>query len=179
MRGTIQTTPTVLWSQFIGIRNTWIALTPNSSSAASASLPVTNVPSGVSYNSLLQEWGGRGPLYDLDGNGQLSRIPPSTGDKVGQFSSGYQRVHFDSTFDICGTIAGTCGASGNLSSRGNGSWIQNWQTVLIPDLFGPNPIVGDFDHDGALEVAVTPWYDITAVQISGLTESLSADSFGW
>src|SRR5438132_12548267 len=84
MKGTIQTTPTVLWSQFIGIRNTWIALTPNASSSGSASLPVTNVPTGaISYTSLLQEWGVRGPFYDLDGNGQLSRIPPSNLDKIG------------------------------------------------------------------------------------------------
>ena len=190
MKGTIQTTPTVLWSQFIGVRNTWIALTPNSSSSASASLPVTNVPTGaISYTDLLNEWGVRGPLYDLDGNGLLSSIAPSTSDKVGKFSSGFQRVHFDSTFDICGTIAGTCGASGNLSSRNNGSWMQNWQTALIPDLFIPNPIVGDFGHDGALEIAVTPWHDMYLFDLKtgafkqkasfDVTGSASGRPYGW
>ena len=30
----------------------------------------------------------------------------------------------------------------------------------MPLLYTPNPITGDFDHDGKLDVAVTPWYEL-------------------
>ena len=33
-------------------------------------------------------------------------------------------------------------------------------------LYAANPITGDFDRDGQLEVAVTPWYDLWVLDLT-------------
>ena len=41
----------------------------------------------------------------------------------------------------------------------NGEWVKVWETVM-PDLFNPLPLVGDFDGDGSKEIAILPFYQL-------------------
>ena len=49
----------------------------------------------------------------------------------------------------------------------NGNWVQQWQSPQIPAMFGTaNLISGDFDNDGSLEVALTPWNDLILLDMA-------------
>ena len=111
-------------------------------------------------------WRITGPFYDLDGAGELSYIEPirmfDRHQKIGDFlpeAPGLERVDFTSCFQTGGT-GGGLSESGRLFKRRDGEWEQVWESEMIKSLYFPNTIVGDFDNDERLEVAVTPWYEV-------------------
>ena len=54
-----------------------------------------------------------------------------------------------------------------LFTRSGGNWVQQWESIEIPAMFGiPNVIVDDFDNDGQLETALTPWNDLYILDVA-------------
>lgn len=156
----ILTNAEVLWSEFIGSREAWIAAAP---AASGEIVPVPTTPLAMSQSERIS-WGIGGPYFDLAGDGTLVAESTSSIRRVGDFIPGnglLEKVEgevFDTTFGQ-GVV--------RLSVYQNGQWVQQWQSPQIPAMFGiPNLIVGDFDNDGTNEVALTPWNNIYVLNVN-------------
>lgn len=151
--------PQIIWSKFIGSRETWTALTLDGSSNGTGALP--NANQGISQSELVA-WQVGGPYYDLDGTGVLTAITPWVYYKYGDFLPaipGLERVEV--SLDAAGD------GTARLYRRQGGAWSQVWQSATIPQLqLGPNVIVGDFDDDGQLEMATTAWYSVFVLNMA-------------
>ncbi len=165
----------VLWSLFLGARQTSIAFQASTGSAGSINLPAVDANVGaLAANST---WGIGPPTYDLNQNGNPITFPiidPQS--KIGNFvagSSSFQEVQFDSCYSTNGNVTPTCGY-GHFYQWQGGNWVQQWETAGIPLLFSPNTIVGDFDGDGKLEVAMEPWWNINVYDLLTGTPKTSA-----
>lgn len=144
----------VLWSEFVGARESWVALEPTPGNATIA-LPDANMSLPQSERI---SWDIGGPYFDLDGNGNLTAQSTSSIRIVGDFLPGngvLERLEgevLDTTFGQ-GVI--------RLYTRSGGGWSQVWESQQIPSMFGiPNLLAGDFDNDGTQEVALTPWTNL-------------------
>ncbi|MDC0935958.1 FG-GAP-like repeat-containing protein [Pirellulales bacterium] len=174
--------PEVIWSQFVGSRQAWTALTPSTSQSDTVSLPTTNV--NISRDDKI-EWGLGGPYFDLNENGFLTEVAQSFWFKIGDFLpavTGLEKVELELQSDGDGIA--------RLYRRQGASWIQVWQSLEIPQLqLVPSVITGDFDNDSQLELAVTAWYDVYVLDLgTGVIEGHAsfnppgADSgrpYGW
>ncbi|MCC6361945.1 MAG: VCBS repeat-containing protein [Bryobacterales bacterium] len=157
----------VLWSLFIGARQTSVALQASIGSASTITLPA--VDSNVGALAANATWGLGPPTYDLNQNGNPITFPViDMQEKIGNFIAGstsFQRIFFDSCFG-CPVFSTSpdspdgANGSGHFYRWQSGAWVEQWKTPAIPLLFAPQTIVGDFDHDGRLEVAVQPWWNI-------------------
>jgi hypothetical protein len=152
----------VLWSDFIGSRESWIAVAP---SVGQQVVPIPTSPIFMTQSERIS-WGIGGPYFDLTGGGTLTAESTSSIRRVGDFIPGNDRTEmiegevFDTTFGQ-GVV--------RLSVYQNGAWVQQWQSPQIPAMHGiPNLIVGDFDNDGANEVALTPWNNIYVLNINSV-----------
>ncbi len=111
--------------------------------------------------AVLEQFGAGSAVADLDGDGKFQEVAASSQHRVAKLlhdRAGLQKVVFDSLFSA--DDPSSAQAVGKLLVRRNRGWEPLWKSVAIPMLYAPNPITGDFDHDGRLEVAVTPWYDL-------------------
>jgi len=163
--------PAVHWRHFCGSRETYLAVRIEDDQRSTISLPAADLNSDQ-WEALAVRWRIHGPWYDLDGDGQRVSIPPDTDHKIGAFlpdHPGLQKVEFESAFDSSGGTAAKAHSEpiyGRLMARENGQWVEAWRSRPLPILFIANVIVGDFDHDGHLEVAVTPWYDLHVLDMA-------------
>jgi len=152
--------PVVKWKQFVGARETLLAVRFSGHGDTSVSLP-SGDEHAETWEAVLTAWGAGAALMDLDGDGKSQEIGESSQHRTGKFlvdRPGLQKVVFDSLFNA--TDPSSARAVGRLLARRNGGWEPLWSTGSIPMLYAANPITGDFDRDGQLEVAVTPWYDL-------------------
>lgn len=192
------TAPAICWRQFVGARETLVGARLQPGAETALPLPSQDVPA-TDYDALIQQWETGDPWYDLDGDGRLQRIslPPDGGTstyKIGKFipdESGLQMLEFESGFNKeGGTVADPAFKMyGRLFVRRDGVWQQRWESESIPLLYRPNVVVGDFDNDGALEVAVVPWYDLWVLDVAtGATKAKgrftppgteSGRAYGW
>lgn len=147
------TCPEVLWSIDLSARKHWLTITPGSG-VATIELPI----SGEIGNRWDAEFELDGTQTDLNGDGSELIDPTGRGvHKIGDFLpsvAGFERV-------ICspdwGDVANRC----YLQNWANDRWEEVWHTDLSHfdnNAGGSRPIVGDFDIDGELEVAVSAWY---------------------
>ncbi len=153
----------ILWSQFIGARQTSVAFQAAAGAASTINLPAANSNAGALAANAT--WGIGPPTYDLNHNGNPITLWIDVGEKIGNFvdgSTAFQKVRFDSAFGTCGGDPSGCTnlPRGYLYQWQNGNWVEQWRTDPFPILFEPQTIVGDFDGDGRLEVAVEPWYNV-------------------
>lgn len=163
------TAPTIKWKQFIGARETLLFVKFDGSKSAKFPLPTSDL-NITQYATRNTQWRIGSPQFDLDGNGNLTPQSPSNHYKIGKFlpdRAGLQKVEFDSAFSKSGTVASEAAqVFGRLMARKDGKWEQVWQSEPIPLLYSANAIVGDFDNDGKLEVALVPWYDLWALDLA-------------
>ncbi len=158
VRGAI-TAPAVLWKRFIGARETLLRVRPDEQSKHS-SVPLSardHAPERAA--PVATAWGLSGTLHDLDGRGAATPAVASGTTRIARLLPEEplpQLVEFESAF---GKPEGAA-AVGRLKVRRDGQWLPRWETEPIPLLYSPNPIAGDFDGDGRMEIAVTPWYDL-------------------
>jgi len=153
-----QPTP-ILWSQFIGARQTSVAF--QTGGGGTISLPAADSNAGALAANAT--WGLGPASYDLNQNGNPFSFPIDFTTKIGNFVAGsptFQKVTFDSAFATCGNNASICSDVGHLYQWQNGNWVEQWRTPPISALFEANTIVGDFDGNGRLEVAAQPWYNV-------------------
>jgi len=160
---------TVLWSQFIGARESWVALeaTPGNSRIE---LPRSNqsLAQGESVS-----WDIGGPYFDLDGTGSLSAQSTGSLRIVGDF------IPDNGVLELLeGEVLDTTFGQGviRLFTRSGGAWVEQWESPTIPAMFGiPNLLAGDFDNDGSLEVALTPWTNLYLLDMqTGQVEETAA-----
>ena len=154
--------PAIRWKQFCGARETLLSVDflEQGDRKATVKLPVADL--GVDPRVQTDE-----RLQALSSYNGASFGP---GYQVGKFlpeESGLQIVQCESCFQKYASYQppGT-GEFCQLLTRRNGEWQQVWKSELIPDVFVPNVLAGDFDHDGKLEVAFTPWYDLLVLDMA-------------
>jgi len=141
----------ILWSQYIGSRESWVGVTPGPG-ASFVQLPQSNL---AMTSAERISWGIGGPYYDLAGNGTLTAGTSSSLTRIGDFIPGNGVLE-----KLEGEVLDTTFGQGvvRLFVYQNGSWVQQWQSPVISAMHGTaNLITGDFDNDGQLEVALTPW----------------------
>ncbi|MDA0659083.1 MAG: hypothetical protein O3C60_09570 [Planctomycetota bacterium] len=145
---------TTLWSSFIGSRESWFSLSPSNNQ----STVIHPANSFGNEATVRRDWNLGGPYLDLSGNGGLTAVTTGPLIRIGDFIPGNGVLEklegevFDTTFGQ-GVV--------RLYVYQGGSWVQQWQSPTIPAMFSiPNLITGDFDNDGSLEVALTPWNDM-------------------
>ena len=150
----------VLWSEFVGSRESWAAVGPHAIDTQ-LSLPTSNL--NISQSELIS-WDLNGPYFDLDGTGTLTAESTNSGKRIGDFLPGNGVLEkleievFDTTFGQ-GVV--------RLFTRSGGAWVEQWESAQIPAMFGiPNLITGDFDDDAELEVALTPWNDLYVLDMA-------------
>jgi len=164
-RGNIRQ-PHVAWRQFCGTRETYVVLDPVPGGEQSLSLPADDL-AAPNWPALARDWQLGGVWVEQDG---LKCLPPNTNEKQGALFPGddaWYRLVFDSLFDTYGTTTDRrVKGYGRLFRRQAEGWQLLWRSPNIPILFIANPIVGDFDGDGRLEVAITPWYDLHVLDLA-------------
>ncbi|MEO2049514.1 MAG: hypothetical protein ABGX16_23395, partial [Pirellulales bacterium] len=150
----------VLWSEFVGSRESWTAVGPDVS-GQNVALPTGNI--SISQAELIS-WDLNGPYFDLGGTGTLTAESTHSGKRIGDFIPGNGVLEkleievFDTTFGQ-GVV--------RLFTYSGGNWVQQWQSAEIPSMFSiPNLITGDFDNDGQLEVALTPWSEVYVLDLA-------------
>lgn len=162
LKGSIQN-PKVHWRFYAGARETWFGVSLVPGSPSPLSLPVQNLNTD-NRSTLCREWNIEGPWYEREPGGHPIAIGPNAQAKTGRFLAGVeglQQFEFDSAFEKGGTAADeTFPTYGYLRVWENGGWQTRWQSEAIPLSYIANTIVGDFDRDGATEVAAVPWYDL-------------------
>jgi len=176
----------ILWSQFIGARQTSVALQTSANSVNTLALPAADANAGALASK--STWGIGLATYPgiVDLSGNLISFPAVSNSKIGNFvqgSSSYQEVMFDG----CDLLPMPC--YGHLYQWQNESWVEQWRTPAIVDLDLPQTIVGDFDGKGRLEVAAQPLsrvnvYDLLTGNFitSGKTtpsDVLTGRGYGW
>ena len=176
----------ILWSQFIGARQTSVALQTSANNATPLALPAADANAGaLASNSTWNIGPATYPgILDLNGNPISFGIDDTS--KIGNFvqgSNSYQKV----TFDGCDLIPGPC--YGHLYQWQNENWAEQWRTPAIANIDQPQTIVGDFDGKGRLEVAAQPLYQVNIYDlltgtfiISGQTspsDVLTGRGYGW
>lgn len=154
--------PAIHWKQFCGARETLLSVTLHEpgDERATVQLPVADL--GVDPRAQADE-----RLRALSSYNGASFGP---GFQVGRFlpdAPGFQIVECESCFQKYASYQppGT-GEFCRLLTRRDGEWQQVWKSELVPQVFVPNVIAGDFDHDGKLEVAFTPWYDLLVLDMA-------------
>jgi outer membrane protein assembly factor BamB len=151
LKGRIRT-PAVRWKQFVGARETLLSIQWNQNAKESLT-PLPAADLGVDPR----------PAPDPD-------KPRGGYSRVGRFlheEPGVQKLEFESGFEKYGTSADkSLPLFGRLFIQRMGKWEQVWQSEPIPLLYSPNLIVGDFDRDGRLDLAITPWYDLWLMDVA-------------
>jgi len=150
----------VIWSQYVGSRESWVGLTPGGGSSN------VNLPGGNVLMSQAEQvsWNLNGPWFDLAGTGTLTSQSTSSIVRIGDFIPGNGVLE-----KLEGTVLDTTFGQGyiRLYKWMGGAWVQQWQSPTIPAMQGiPNIITGDFDNDGQLEVAITPWTDVYVLSMA-------------
>jgi hypothetical protein len=185
LAGDFSSQPEVVWQQFVGARVTLLESKYDAASDTTVLLPTMNI--GADQAALNQKWGINTEYFDLDGNGALTAMTVGQNSKVGEFlpsSPGLEMIVFGSSRDSADNKA-----TGQLYKRQNFQWAPVWETERVYQLEVPTPVVGDFDNDGVLEVAVLAWYDLWVFDIvTGQTEQVerfmpngseSGRAYGW
>jgi outer membrane protein assembly factor BamB len=151
------TQPAVAWKQFVGAIDTWLVAEPDAQHET-LKVPGDPVTSGISATAD-PRWGLTPPQGEIAGRVQpISQTATVTYARVLPDTPGLQKLEFESAFSkptTNGDWAHDC--VGRCFAWRNDAWVQVWQSAPIDMLFSPYPIVGDFDADGAQEVAILPW----------------------
>ncbi|MGI9235395.1 MAG: hypothetical protein ACR2RD_17315 [Woeseiaceae bacterium] len=174
------TCPQVLWSYDIAqTRKTWFSAIPSISDSEIV-LPTAGFE-GDSFQTQkdFEFWGIE---IDLDGDGSQVFNPLDSGNRIGDFLpalAGYERISCKP--DVLGLTPDSdetvpC----YLQNRSNGAWDPPlWVSDAISGMISDNgfsgtPILADIDADGAMEVAVKGWYDISVLALNdGETEQVA------
>lgn len=171
--------PTLQWSYDFGARKHLLSVRPSDASGV-VELPSEDLPDDEP--DVYTEFGMRAPALDLDGDG-YAEFQIDHDEPVGDFIptlDGYERFNCH--------YGGEC----FLDNYADGSW-QNVYTTEALDFgnqsYPIRPLIGDFDNDGALEVAILPFdamhmFDLASGQLeqSGLFGEFIGSStrgYGW
>lgn len=153
------TTPRLAWKYDTGSLRTSFVVEP-AAGAGSLRLPDPNAPLAA-LDRGDPRWGLLPPEAEVGGGRQpLWRTERVTYADVRPDLPGLEKIEFESGFDLP-TVSGRWQpCAGHCYGWQKGAWVQLWQTAPIEMLFSALPLSGDFDGDGALEIALLPWYEL-------------------
>src|SRR5689334_10297843 len=158
LQGTL-TQPRIAWKQFVGATEHWF-IVPGEAPAYSAESSAQNAFDTAILSD--PRWGLTAPLGEIEGRLQpLVQNSTTVYSHVLPDTPGLQKIVFESGFSKPtknGDWAHDC--VGRCYAWRQGQWVVVWETAPIDALFSPQPIVGDFDGDGAPEIAVLPWKEL-------------------
>jgi hypothetical protein len=153
LRGNISRLPVIAWKQFVGALESRIVVEPSSGNVK-LSLPDDETKSPASDSIALADFIPR-PRNPEEDNSSLT----STYADVLPEYHGKEKLEFESAFDKAMKNGQWAESAGICYAMKNGEWVEVWKTVM-PDLFNPLPLVGDFDGDGSKEIAILPFYQL-------------------
>ena len=157
-KGTI-TSPKIQWSYFAGQRETVFVAERDKDNGQLALSPAPQDTNASEEND--PRWGRSGPEGMIAGKSQSS-ASSSTVVYADIFpdTPGLEKVEFESGFNLP-TVNGQWQKAHARCSKWDGTaWQQAWETEPFNLLFLAMPLAGDFDGDGALEIAFLPWNDL-------------------
>ncbi|MGD9634358.1 MAG: FG-GAP repeat domain-containing protein, partial [Pirellulales bacterium] len=152
------TTPSIAWQQFVGSLESHVVVEPGESQAElnlSDDEPASAEPgdaiSVAEFVPVLPEEDQN--LCSNQANFAYADILPEyPGKEKIEFESAFRKAMIDGQWPKC---------VGRCLAKKDGEWITVWETEPISDLFIALPLVGDFDGDGAQEIAILPFYAMT------------------
>lgn len=152
LRGKI-TKPVVAWKQFVGALESRVVIEPGTGKTK-LSLPGDEAPSRKADTIALADFVPvpRSPEEDN------SSLTSTYADVLPEYP-GKEKLEFESAFDKPMVNGQWAESSGVCYGMKDGKWVKVWETIM-PDLFNPLPLVGDFDGDGTQEIAILPFYQL-------------------
>jgi len=176
------TDPKVAWKYFAGTTETQFVVVPNAGDTQlripvakplDAPAPASDPRWGLTPEQGLIE--GRMQAIPYGGLTTYADILPDVpGLEKIEFENGFAKPTVNGQWSPC---VGRCFA------WKNGAWEKVWETAPIDMMFGGYPIVGDFDGDGKLELALAPWwrlmiFDATTGKLKQECRFTEARSYG-
>jgi len=156
LRGDIRQ-PSVAWRRFVGTVGTLARLQPaGADSTLRVPLPERRCEEDAQAVRDRPGWGLAPPAAPLAGGQRPERDWRSVYADLLPERPGLERIVFENVFEKPvrdGKWADTCVAA----RYWDGQWKILWETPPMPWIFIPQPIAGDFDGDGRLEIAFLPW----------------------
>lgn len=159
LKGTI-TKPEIAWKQFIGSLESHAVIEPGDSQTR-LNLPEDETDAASTAVAIpIATFVPELPVEDQnvcanEANFTYADILPEyPGKEKIEFESAFRKPMIDGQWPQC---VGRC-----LAKR-DGEWITVWETEPLNELFIALPLVGDFDGDGAQEIAVLPFYQMTLI----------------
>jgi len=155
------TKPEIHWKHSISGRETYLQVDLPRAGSSKTSLPHADIDAGT-VESLLSVWGLAGDMLDIDGTGKLTPTREYGTSRVGKFLPnvpGLQRFVVETKHGADRQQV----SNYSMQTRLNGNWEQSWSEPLDDINLVSNPIYGDFDRDGKIEIAFTPWYYVYVV----------------
>jgi outer membrane protein assembly factor BamB len=161
-RGSMSGEPDIVFTEDVSNKTIYLSVGLGSDSTMYAE--ADGAISSASDMQLYQKWQAGTPDMDLPG----FKLPELAYIKYGHFIPGMpelQLIECDSCFDCPygSRMRIAKDDSEYLFTRlkilKDGHWRQVWETDNINYLACGQPVIGDFDGDGQLELCVTPWYN--------------------
>ena len=151
--------PQIAWKHFTGVLETHFVVEPGSTDTT-VDVPGANIR-WAELDVSDPRWGLSRPMGEIEGRRQPITVtslvtyadvrPDLPGLEKLEFESGFAKPTQNGQWQPC---------VGRCLAWQDGAGVKLWETQPVDMLFSPLPLVGDFDADGKLEVAILPWYEL-------------------
>ena len=151
--------PEIRWTHYIGSYETLLEVMPDGAPTRMSIVIDASMPFTAPHTD--PRWGLAPPSALIGGTIQplIHNARENYADIFPEYP-GLEKFEFESSFSVP-TVDGQwqpCVA--RCLAWKDGQWIALWETEPMEMLFSPQPLVGDLDADGEMEVAILPWYEL-------------------
>ena len=153
LRGKI-TNPVVVWKQFAGALESLVVVEPGNGNNQ-INLPGEEVKITAKDSIIKTDFIPTPKTPEEDNN--MHSVSSTYADILPDYP-GKEKLEFESAFDKPMTNGQWAYCVGRCFAQQNGKWVKIWETKPMSYLFNALPLAGDFDGDGAKEIAILPFY---------------------